>query len=193
MRGVVVTTCSRVRRRALDEDLTRARKHANGERTCVVRELLNALAMARARHAHIVPLAVVGSLVLAGCAYRAGSFSDDDVRFHGVYVSVGCLDLAVDREHRAIARDVITYAFGNRCDEPTLVDLAAARVHGIARDGTVLRIMPFDPRREIRAMRLDIGAAGQEAIAYPSDRPLEMLCVDAASVARVPGSRWICF
>ncbi|HEU4616264.1 MAG TPA: hypothetical protein VFS15_29400 [Kofleriaceae bacterium] len=110
-----------------------------------------------------------------------------------MYVSVGCLDLAIDREHRSSARDVITYAFGNRCDEPAIVDLAAARVHAVARDGTVLRIMPFDPRHEIRAMRLDIGATGQEAIAYPSDRQLSMLCVDAASIARVHGSRWICF
>jgi hypothetical protein len=193
VRGVDVTTCSRVRRRALDDDLTRARKHANDERACVVRELLTGLVMARPRHRHIVWSGVIALLALDGCAYRAGSFTSDDVRFHGVYVSVGCLDLAIDRQHRPTARDVITYAFGNRCDEPAIVDLAAARVHAVASDGTVLRIMPLDPRHEIRAMRLDIGAAGQEAIAYPSDRPLSMLCVDAASIARVQGSRWICF
>ena len=135
---------------------------------------------------------LVGSLLFAGCAYQPDTFSYAREPFKGVYLSVQCLDLAI-AHRRESAHDVIAYQFGNRCDQPALVDLAAAHVTGDTGDGDVFDLFAFDPMREMRAMLLDARAVGREAIEYPSGTPLQNVCVDAASVAHVTPSQWICF
>lgn len=136
---------------------------------------------------------VIGSLALGGCAYQPDSFSYAHEPFKGVYVSVGCLDLAIAHRKRPNMSDVLRYEFGNRCDDPVVVDLASARVFGHTPEGSAIELFAFDPLREIRQMRLDGRAVGRESIEYPSGRPLARLCVDAASIAHASPPRWICF
>jgi len=135
----------------------------------------------------------VSTFLVAGCAYQADSFSYERQQFPGTYVTVDCLDLAI--EHRADQGDqnIIAYQFGNRCDVPVLVDLAAARVVARTAEGDEMQLVAFDPRHEIRPLRIDARASGKEAIEYPSGRSVQSVCVDAASIARVLPERWICF
>lgn len=139
------------------------------------------------------PRFVLGSLVLASCAYQPDSFTHAKEPFRGFYLSVNCLDLAIDHRKRAGDSDVIGYEFGNRCDEPVVVDLAAARVYGQTSGGEDIELYAFDPLREIRSLRLDGRASGREAIEYPSGQKLDRVCIDAASIAHATPPRWICF
>ena len=50
----------------------------------------------------------------------------------------------------------------------------------------------FDPMRELRVLRLDARAVGHEAIDYPSAMALNSVCVDAATIAHVQPTRWVC-
>jgi hypothetical protein len=146
------------------------------------------------RHPHTDAILILGSLALGGCAYQADSFSYAREPFSGVYMTVDCLDLAIDRQSRqAASKNVITYAFGNRCNDPVVVDLASVRVFGRADDGTEMQLFAFDPANEIRALRIDGRAVGREAIEYPSKGTLKSLCVDAGSIARSSVPRWVCF
>lgn len=147
----------------------------------------------RARSSFVLGSIVIGSLAASGCAYQADSFSYAQERFKGVYVNVNCLDLAIDLRKLSNRSDVIAYEFGNRCDDPVVVDLAAARVYGRTREGSDIQLFAFDPLREIRLMRLDGRAVGREAIEYPSGQPLARLCIDAASIAHASPPRWVCF
>lgn len=146
------------------------------------------------RQPHIDAILLLGSLALGGCAYQADSFSYAREPFSGVYMTVDCLDVAIDHQSRhAASKNVITYAFGNRCDDPVVVDLASVRVYGRASDGTELQLFAFDPDHEIRVMQIDGRAVGREAIEYPSDQTLKSMCVDAGSIAHSPVPRWVCF
>jgi hypothetical protein len=146
------------------------------------------------RDAHSDVVLLLGSLVLVGCAYQPDSFSYARESFTGVYVTVDCLDLAIDHEKQvAKSRNVITYAFGNRCDEPVVVDLAAVKVLGHTGDGTEMPLYAFDPEHEIRTMRIDARAVGKEAIEYPSKGSLANMCIDVGSIARSNVPRWVCF
>lgn len=136
---------------------------------------------------------LIGSLLLGGCAYQPDSFSYSREPFGGTYVSVSCLDLAIEHRRQPNARSVISYAFGNRCDEPVIVDLAAARVYGHTADGAAVKLFAFDPFKEIRLMRLDGRAVGREAIEYPTNQALADVCIDAASIAHTSPARWVCF
>lgn len=147
----------------------------------------------RRAHVDAARRLVLGSVVLAGCAYQPDSFSYVREPFRGYYLSVDCLDIAIDHRPRGKDSDVLAYEFGNRCDEPAVVDLAAARVYGKTSDGTELTLFAFDPLREIRTMRIDARAYGREAIEYPSGRQLASVCVDAASIAHASPPRWVCF
>src|SRR5688500_16991494 len=74
---------------------------------------------------------LVGTMGLAGCGYRSGSFAGPRGTFAGEHVTVGCLDLGVDRAQDAQAEGpVIAYEFGNRCDRAATVDLGALVVTG---------------------------------------------------------------
>lgn len=129
-------------------------------------------------------------LVLGACAYEPGTFHYDGRAFPGVYVTVNCLDISVEHQ----AERVVRYAFGNRCGKPVVVDLAAARVYGRATNSDEqVALRALDPWHEIRGLRLDSYAVGHEAIEYESDRAIDRMCVDAASIAGATYSRWICF
>lgn len=135
----------------------------------------------------------VGALALGGCAYQPDSFAHAHQPFDGVQVTIDCLDLSVARgTYPSETSNVVAYWFGNRCDEPVVVDLASARVLGMATDGSAIDLIAFDPLREIRALRLDARAVGHESIDYPSALALNALCVDAATIAHVQPTRWVC-
>ena len=137
---------------------------------------------------------VLGSLALGACAYQADSFSYAHDPFSGVYTTVDCLDVAIDHHtRRGASKNVITYAFGNRCDDPVVVDLASVRVFGRARDGSEMQLFAFDPAHEIRVLQIDGRAVGREAIEYPSEQRLASMCIDAGSIARSSVPRWVCF
>ena len=132
-------------------------------------------------------------IVLGGCSYRAGSFGYVQHTFAGERVSVGCLDVAIERRAALIeGKTVIAYDFGNGCDHPAVVDLAAVGIVGRTRDGREVALAAFDPKHELRPVRLDGRSVGYEAIAYSSDGALAQVCVDAASIAQQGPARWVC-
>lgn len=131
---------------------------------------------------------------VAGCAYRPGSFARYGEAFAGQPVTVGCLDLAIERRPDLSPREpVLAYAFGNRCARSAVVDLAGARVVGRTDDGREVDLSPFDPKHEIRPLRVDGRWTGKEALAYPSEVAIAQVCVDAGSIAHEPDARWLCF
>lgn len=148
----------------------------------------------RARRATQGLVCLVGGLAAGACAYHPDSFSYSSEPFRGAYVTVDCLDMAIER--RAPLRSghtVVAYEFGNRCDEPALVDLAAARLVGHTSNGLTIDLVAYDPEQEIRPMRLDGRAVGREAIAYAGDASVRGVCIDAASIAHRSPPRWLCF
>jgi hypothetical protein len=142
----------------------------------------------------LVMRAVLSAALLAGCvAYQPGTFVHEGKAFVGERVTVGCLDLAVARRPDMFKQAVIEYSFGNRCDKPEQVDLAYAKVMGRTASGSELRLIPYDPDRQLMAMRVDGRTMGHEALAYSSDEPLVQVCVDAASIVQRTPERWLCF
>lgn len=160
----------------------------------VVRRLLSSPSMlVRGAFLDAIQGLLLGSMLLSGCAYQADSFSYSREPFRGVYVSVSCLDMAIEHRKQPNRSDVLAFAFGNRCDDPAVVDLAAARVYGHTADGAAVKLFAFDPFKEIRLMRIDGRAVGREAIEYPSNKPLADVCIDVASIAHAAPARWVCF
>jgi hypothetical protein len=141
----------------------------------------------------LVIAAVVGcALVVVGCAYKPGSFAQFGDRFAGEQVTVGCLDIAVQRRLDHGAWPVLEYKFGNRCDRAATVDLAFTNVLGRSTEGAEIALAPYDPKAEISVQRIDARMAGGEVIAYPTDVRLGQVCVDVASIARVKPAHWVC-
>ena len=135
----------------------------------------------------------VGALALGGCAYQPDSFAHARQTFDGVQLTIDCLDLSVRHDpYPSATSNVVAYWFGNRCDTPVVVDLASARVVGMATDGSAIDLSAFDPMREIRSLLLDARAVGHESIDYPSALMLNSVCVDAATIAHVQPTRWVC-
>jgi hypothetical protein len=130
---------------------------------------------------------------LVGCAYQPGSFTHAPQDFVGQRVTVGCLDVAVERRADAAVGPVLGYQFGNRCDRAALIDLGAVRVIGRSPQGADVALRPYDPRREIHPAALDGRSVGAEALAYASDRPMLEVCADAAALAHAVPPRWLCF
>ena len=130
---------------------------------------------------------------LVGCAYQPGSFAHAQHDFVGQRVTIGCLDVAVERRADVSIGPVLRYQFGNRCDHPALIDLGAARVIGRNPQGADVALRPYDPRREIRPAEIDGRGVGAEALAYASDRPMLEVCADAAALAHASPPRWLCF
>jgi hypothetical protein len=148
--------------------------------------------VARARYT-VLQSWFVGALALGGCAYQPDSFAHARQPFDGVQVTIDCLDLSVGHEsYPSATSNVVAYWFGNRCDSPVVVDLASARVVGMASDGSAIDLQAFDPMREIRTLLLDARAVGHEAIDYPSSLLLKSVCVDAATIAHVQTTQWVC-
>src|SRR5690606_3122588 len=108
-------------------------------------------------------------------------------------VTVGCLDLAIERQPDHGSSAVLGYTFGNRCDRPATVDLAWVHVIGLTAEGAEIALTPYDPAGELRALKIDGRLVGREAIAYPAPAPLGQVCVDVASIAQHKPARWLCF
>lgn len=143
-----------------------------------------------------MPRTVLLTSALVGCAYQPGSFmhgSGPEAVFAGERVTVGCLDVAVARRLDHEAGAVLQYRFGNRCNRPVQVDLRSAAVIGRFADGKEVALAPYDPRFEMRPLRLDGRLSGGEAIAYPTPQPVTQICVDAATIAGAQPARWMCF
>lgn len=141
----------------------------------------------------LVIAAVAGcALVVVGCAYKPGSFAQYGEGFTGERVTVGCLDVAVERRLDHGEWPVLEYKFGNRCDRAATVDLAFTSVLGRTAEGAEIALAPYDPKAEISVQRIDARMAGGEVIAYPTDIRLGQVCVDVASIAREKPARWVC-
>lgn len=140
-----------------------------------------------------VAVFVVVAAMIAACAYRPGSYTAPAREFAGQRTSVGCLDLAVDRRADLGSSAVIGYTFGNRCDRPAVVDLAWVQVIGRTADGAEIALAPFDPKGELRPLKLDGRTTGTEAIAYPAPAALGQVCIDVASIAQTQPASWMCF
>ena len=142
-------------------------------------------------------LVVIAALATGCVSYDPGSFAYSSKHFPGQRVTVGCLDISVDRRADFDGKAVLDYQFGNRCDEPVVVDLTHVPVTGRTADGREVRLDPFDPNYEMIAMKLDARKAGGEAIAYESKQPPEQsivqICVDAARLGETQESRVMCF
>jgi len=135
---------------------------------------------------------VVVFCAVVGCAYQPGSFSSPLREFVGQRVTVGCLDLAVDRRADLSIGPVLAYAFANRCDHAAVVDLGAAAVIGRSAAGGELALRPYDPRGEVHAAEIDGRDVGGEALAYTAERTMVRLCVDAAGLAHAGAPHWLC-
>lgn len=136
----------------------------------------------------------IAVLVASGCAYKAGSFSHPQQGFLGQKVTVGCLDVSVERRgDMPDGARVLEYYFGNRCDQPQMIDLRHARVMGRTWEGDEIALEPYDPRDEIRPLQLDGRRVGTEVLAYNSQASLAQVCVDVASIVAANDVRWICF
>lgn len=146
--------------------------------------------LARMRH---VAAVVVIALAIAACAYKPGSYQYPSRDFVGQRTAVGCLDIAVDRRTDLGSAAVLGYTFGNRCDHPVVIDLAWVNVIGRTATGAEVTLVPYDPKGELRVLRLDGRQAGSEAISYPAPEALGQLCVDVASLAQTRPAQWLCF
>jgi len=133
------------------------------------------------------------ALALAACAYKPGSYQSPAREFVGQRTTVGCLDIAVDRRTDLGASAVVGYTFGNRCDHPTVIDLAWVSVIGRTMNGAEVALVPYDPKGELAVLRLDGRQVGAEAISYPAPEALGQLCVDVASLAQTKPAQWMCF
>ena len=142
---------------------------------------------------HRAAIAVGIALAIAACAYKPGSYQAPSREFVGQRTTVGCLDIAVDRRTDMGSAAVLGYTFGNRCDGPTVIDLAWVNVIGRTASGAEVTLVPYDPKGELAVLKLDGRQAGSEAISYPAPESLGQLCVDVASLAQTKPAQWLCF
>jgi hypothetical protein len=141
--------------------------------------------------AHVRRMRVLPVMLLVGCGYRPGSFNSSIVSFSGQLATVGCLDVAVDRKPDMPSGEaVLAYSFGNRCDFPTLVDLAATTVVGRDPEGHDLDLERYDPSHAVAPLRIDGRAVGREAIAYTHGPPLAEVWVDVGAIGH-SGPTWL--
>jgi hypothetical protein len=130
---------------------------------------------------------------LIGCAYQPGSFAHAPSSPGGQRVTLGCVDLAVERRADLAVGPVLDYRFANRCDHPEMVDLGALPVVGRSAEGSEVALAPYDPQGELHATALDGRSIGGEALAYPAAHPMVEVCVDAARLIHHSAPRWLCF
>jgi hypothetical protein len=131
-------------------------------------------------------------VVLAGCAYKPGSFAHPQNQFPGQRATVGCLDIAVERRTDLPIGPVLGYQFANRCDHPMTIDLGAVAVVGRNAQGTDVGLRPYDPLAELHPVALDGRNVGAESLAYPTDRAITQVCVDVATLVHQGAPRWLC-
>jgi hypothetical protein len=123
----------------------------------------------RGRHLAAASAVVAGLAVAAGCVatYKPGSFRAGGEAFEGARSTIGCLDVAVAYVPSAVAvGPVAHFRIGNRCEQPTLVDLAAVRVTARFSDGSVRPMRPYDPEGVIVPMWLDARRLASEHLEY---------------------------
>jgi len=136
------------------------------------------------------------ALAIAACAYKPGSSSSSQRparELVGQRASIGCLDIAVDRRTDTGSSAVLGYTFGNRCEHPTVIDLAWVNVIGRTSNGAEVTLVPYDPNGELAVVKLDGREMGAESITYPAPEALGQLCVDVASLAQQKPAQWLCF
>jgi hypothetical protein len=134
---------------------------------------------------------------LAACSYTPGSYAFHGRSFPGQRVTLGCLDVSIDRRLDMEGRPVLDYQFGNRCDSSIVVDLARVPVVGRTTTGDEVALAAWDPNDEISAARLGARQAGGEALAYETPakdgKAFAQVCVDAAALVAQREANWICF
>ena len=137
---------------------------------------------------------LLAAAALAACGYHPGSFKYPHAQALGQRATIGCLDVSVGLRQQSERGAVVAYDFANRCDHPSVVDLASVRVVGRTYDGRLVPLPAYDPHREVRALPLDGRSTGHEAIAYVAkDAPrVAQICVDAPAIAH-QGGPWMCF
>ena len=144
------------------------------------------------------------SLGLVGCtAYSPGSFRHRGQEFSGQLVTLECLDLAVAGDRDVVAPGPsLDYRFGNRCDHAIAVDLGAVLATGRTPSGEEVALVPYDPYREIKPLRLEARTAGRERLAYrgvapgpPQDFGIDLVsvCVALDGVTGHSGGGRVCF
>ena len=128
---------------------------------------------------------------LAGCFYAPNSYRGTLSKFTGKRVPLGCLDLAVGlTDDERAPGPVVEYSFGNRCLHAVTVDLSAVRAIAYD-DATPLGVLrAFDPKHEIKPLRLDALWWGRERISYQGG-PGDVICLDVGPIAGEP-SQWVC-
>jgi hypothetical protein len=135
------------------------------------------------------------SSIAAGCAYHSGSFTAFFGAFPTARSTVGCIDIGIDARSSAQG-EVFSYGFGNRCEHGTTLDLASVRVVGRNADGRVRPLIAYDPRHEIRPLRLEALWWGDEQIEYIDGDPtgFASVCVDVGGIdqAAARTERWSC-
>jgi hypothetical protein len=137
---------------------------------------------------------VLAVATLAGCAYHPGSFTPPggQLKAPGRQMTIGCIDLAIDRRADFEESAVLEYSFGNRCNQPATLDFTSLAVWATTESGEQ-RLYPYDPRSEISQLPIEGRLYGHEVISYPLPQPATRICVDAASIAHVEPPQWQCF
>lgn len=132
----------------------------------------------------------------AACAYAPGSFVGRSGSFPGARATIGCLDVAVTPVRGPTQLGpVVQYTVGNRCDEVALIDFSAVRVCPASGVDLGPPMAPYDPKRELRPLRMEARTVITEQIEYRQAAPSagQAFCVD---VARLNGpamqDRWLC-
>jgi len=131
-------------------------------------------------------------VVLAGC-YKAASSKTTDTTREIRGNRIGCLEVAVDRRSDLGTTAIVSYAFENRCGQPTRVDLGWAQVIGRTAEGAELALIPTN-----REAAVTVGAHEQTeaTLVYPNPaapNAIGQLCVDIASLAQQTPAQWRCF
>jgi Transglutaminase-like superfamily len=137
-------------------------------------------------------------VVATGClSYGAGSFHDGGDPFVGRRVALDCADVAIapTQDDRASGQ-VLAFTFGNHCSDPISIDFTKVRSVGRYADGQ-RELHAYDPKHELRALRLDAGTIGREEIAYAAadGSTPAAICVDVGTLEtteRAP-EHWVCF
>ncbi|HEX4454814.1 MAG TPA: transglutaminase domain-containing protein [Kofleriaceae bacterium] len=136
------------------------------------------------------------AIVITGCAYYQGSFRDGRDPFVGRRISLECVDVAVAPTQDASAQgEVLAFTFGNHCETSVWIDFSKVAAVGRYADGT-RKLHAYDPKHELRALRIDAGDIAREEIAYLADdgSTPTAACVDVDSMqSEHAPEHWLCF
>jgi transglutaminase-like putative cysteine protease len=141
--------------------------------------------------------AVLLAVAAAGCmSYGEGSFHDGRDPFVGRRVALECVDIAVAPTQDASAQGlVLAFTFGNHCTSSISIDFSKVAAVGRYADGT-RELHAYDPKHELRALRIDAGNVAREEISYLADdgSTPAATCVDVDSIeSEHAPAHWLCF